>query len=74
MSMAEFFRMGGYAGYVWSCYGLTLAVLLGNLWFARRELTEQVVRATRRTQVSIAPGSIAPGSTTSGSATAENVS
>jgi len=52
MSMAEFFRMGGYAGYVWSCYGLTLVVLLGNLWFARRELDSQVLRATRRTQAS----------------------
>jgi len=52
MNMAEFFRMGGYAGYVWSCYGLTLAVLLGNLWFARRELANQVLRATRRAQTS----------------------
>jgi len=48
--MAEFLRMGGYAGYVWSCYGLTVLVLLGNLWFARRELTSQVLRATRRNQ------------------------
>ena len=46
--MMEFFRMGGYAGYVWSCYGLTLAVLAGNLWVARRELASQVQRATRR--------------------------
>lgn len=46
--MAEFFSMGGYAAYVWSCYGLTLAVLAGNLWFARRELASQVQRATRR--------------------------
>jgi len=50
--MAEFFNMGGYAGYVWSCYGLTLAVLLGNLWFARRDLASQVLRATRRSQTS----------------------
>lgn len=48
--MAEFLHMGGYAGYVWSCYGLTVLVLLGNLWFARRELASQVLRATRRNQ------------------------
>lgn len=48
--MTEFFAMGGYAGYVWSCYGLTLAILAGNLWFARRDLRAQVQRATRRNQ------------------------
>jgi heme exporter protein CcmD len=42
--------MGGYAAYVWSCYGLTLVVLVGNLWLARRELAAQVQRATRRNQ------------------------
>jgi len=62
--MTEFLHMGGYAGYVWSCYGLTLVVLLGNLWFARRELDNQVLRATRRAQVSTASGS----ETTSGKA------
>jgi heme exporter protein D len=46
--MNEFFAMGGYASYVWSCYGLTLAVLIGNLWFARRALRAQELRATRR--------------------------
>ena len=49
--MSEFFAMGGYGGYVWSCYGLTLVVLAGNLWFSRRELKAQIQRATRRTQV-----------------------
>jgi heme exporter protein CcmD len=49
--MAEFFRMGGYAGYVWSCYGLTLVVLLGNLWFARRDLASQVLRSHRRNEM-----------------------
>jgi len=27
--MSEFFRMGGYAAYVWPAVGLTVAVLLG---------------------------------------------
>jgi len=55
--MADFFHMGGYAAYVWSCYGLTLAVLAGNVWLARRELAAQVQRATRRNQASVATGS-----------------
>lgn len=33
--MTEFFHMGGYGPYVWSAYGLTLAVLLFNLIQAR---------------------------------------
>jgi heme exporter protein CcmD len=31
----EFLRMGGEAAYVWSAYGITLAVLLFNVWWAR---------------------------------------
>lgn len=50
--MGEFFHMGGYAPFVWSCYGLTLAVLVGNLWWARRDLTTQLLRARRRSQTS----------------------
>jgi heme exporter protein CcmD len=48
--MSEFLAMGGYAGYVWSCYGLTLVILAGNLWFSRRELNAQIQRASRRNQ------------------------
>lgn len=48
--MNEFLAMGGYAGYVWSCYGLTLLILAGNLWLARRDLKAQVQRAVRRNQ------------------------
>jgi heme exporter protein CcmD len=28
--------MGGYAGYVWSAYGITLAVMIANVWAAYR--------------------------------------
>ena len=28
--------MGGYAGYVWSAYGITLVVLIVNVWAAYR--------------------------------------
>lgn len=30
-SFADFVAMGGYAGYVWSSYGIALVVVLGNL-------------------------------------------
>jgi len=28
--------MGGYGVYVWSCFGLTLAIVIANEWRARR--------------------------------------
>jgi heme exporter protein D len=31
MSVQEFFAMGGYAFYVWTAYGITLAVLAANI-------------------------------------------
>jgi len=34
--MNEFLAMGGYAGYVWPAFGLTVAVLAFNIWSARR--------------------------------------
>ncbi len=36
--MSEFFAMGGYAPYVWSTFGLTLAVLVINVIAAKRRL------------------------------------
>jgi heme exporter protein CcmD len=47
----EFLAMSGYGAYVWSCYGLALVVLVFNVWHARRELREQLVKVQRRTQV-----------------------
>jgi len=42
MDLQEFLRMGGYAVYVWTAYGLTALVLLLN-WVSarRRESLEQ---------------------------------
>jgi heme exporter protein CcmD len=40
--------MSGYAGYVWTAYGLTALVLLANWWAARRIEAEQNVSARRR--------------------------
>lgn len=55
MSLQEFLHMSGYGPYVWSCYGLTLAVLVGIGVNARRQLKSEVVRANRRTR-SLKPG------------------
>lgn len=38
--MIEFLQMGGDGAYVWTAYGITLAVLIVNVW---------LVRAKRRT-------------------------
>jgi heme exporter protein CcmD len=48
--MSEFWSMSGYGGYVWSCYGLALIVLVANVWAARRRLREEIVQAKRRVE------------------------
>jgi heme exporter protein D len=45
--MSEFFAMGGYAAYVWSAYGITLAVVTLNVWLAQRRYY-QALRAVSR--------------------------
>lgn len=40
--------MDGYGPYVWSCFGLTFAVLIYNAWSSRQQLHEQIIRAKRR--------------------------
>lgn len=49
--MSEFFAMGGYAGYVWSSFGVTFLVLLGNWWFARRRHAQVIAELRRSAQV-----------------------
>ena len=51
MSLKDALDMGEYGAYVWSCYGLTLAVLVLNVWLARRSLAEQLLHAKRRLKV-----------------------
>jgi heme exporter protein CcmD len=41
----EFLRMGGYAAYVWSAYGITLLVVLINIWSARRARVRPLEKA-----------------------------
>jgi heme exporter protein CcmD len=43
----EFWHMGGYARYVWPCFGLALGVLGWNLWSARRLHARAVLHAER---------------------------
>jgi heme exporter protein CcmD len=45
--MSDFWSMGGYARYVWPCYGIAGVVLAWNLWAARRYLAAAKVRAGR---------------------------
>jgi heme exporter protein D len=48
MDLQEFLKMGGYAAYVWSAYGLTLVVLLLNWRAARRHEAAEQANARRR--------------------------
>lgn len=51
MTASEFFRMGGYAVYVWTSYGLALIVLLANFisaWNRHRMAREQSDRLARK--------------------------
>jgi heme exporter protein CcmD len=54
----EFLRMGGDAAYVWSAYGITLAVVLLNVWWARwthRHALERARAASKESRVSRKP-------------------
>ena len=46
--MSEFLHMGGYAAYVWSCFGLAAAVLAWNIFAAHRLHAVARERALRR--------------------------
>jgi heme exporter protein D len=48
MGLRDFFHMGGYAGYVWTSYGLATLVLVLNWTSARRSEAEQRLLALRR--------------------------
>lgn len=55
MNLTDVLDMGDYGVYVWSCYGVTLAVLVLNQWLARRSLAEQVLHAKRRAKMNSEP-------------------
>jgi len=50
MNLTEFFAMGGYGAYIWSCYALTAVVLIFMAWRARREVNAEITRAKRRAE------------------------
>ena len=43
--MTEFFSMGGHGPYVWSAYGITLAVLVINAWLVNAKRSSALQRA-----------------------------
>jgi heme exporter protein CcmD len=47
MSDAGFWSMGGYARFVWPCFGCAFVVLYWNLWSARRFLAAARQRTAR---------------------------
>jgi heme exporter protein CcmD len=47
MMSGNFWSMGGYARYVWPCFGFAAVVLGWNLWSARRHRTAAKLRAAR---------------------------
>lgn len=42
--MSEFLAMGGHGPYVWSAYGVTLAVMVYNAWAAYRHQANALAR------------------------------
>ena len=52
--IAEFFRMGGYAGFVWPAFGIALGVLAGFAFVSLRTLKAR--EATLRSLQASAPG------------------
>lgn len=43
--MSTWLSMGGDGAYVWSAYGITLAVLILNVWLARARRKAALLRA-----------------------------
>jgi heme exporter protein CcmD len=51
MNLADFLHMGGYGGYVWSCYGLTAVALIAIEWGGKRRLARALKSAERRAAI-----------------------
>jgi heme exporter protein CcmD len=49
---AGFWSMGGYARFVWPCFGVAFAVLIWNVLSARRFLAASQLRTARALAVS----------------------
>jgi len=46
--LSTFFHMGGYAGYVWSAYGITFVILIVIVLWSARQLKTTKQRSLRR--------------------------
>jgi heme exporter protein CcmD len=51
MNLRDFVSMSGYGAYVWSCYALTFACVIWLWWSGNRQLEQQIVTATRRSEI-----------------------
>jgi heme exporter protein CcmD len=49
--MTAFFRMGGYAQYLWPAYGIAFSAVVLNIYWARRMLARARAEARRRVAV-----------------------
>lgn len=45
--MRDFLAMGGYGPYVWSAYGITLAVMVGLFWQSWQRARKRTAEAER---------------------------
>jgi heme exporter protein D len=45
--MSDILSMGGHGAYVWPAYGITLVVIVFNVWAARRKLANALAEARR---------------------------
>jgi len=53
MTMTHFLQMGGYAAFVWPSYALAAAVVVLNIYLARRSLREAQMETRRRIAVNM---------------------
>jgi len=48
--MMEFLVLDKYAAHVWTVYGLSVLLIVGNIWLARAQFKSAKVKALRRVQ------------------------
>ncbi len=53
---ATFWAMGGYARFVWPCFGLAALVFAWNLWSARRHYAAARLKVERALAMSASEG------------------
>lgn len=57
MTGGGFWSMGGYARFVWPSFGFAFAIVLWNLWSARRFLAAARLRTARALMMAATPRS-----------------